>query len=191
MATIDLDTRQFTRFNAGFRRLITHEQRDVMQVAGRKVGAAFDEVVRTELPPPPRKRRQSPYWTEQQRRWWWATMHAKAQGKSHALPGWKAAYKKAGGRKTLVISGSYRRTGTMVRSLTYNVKATSTEVAVNYGTNRAYAKYVIDRENQAQYHQGNWRTLQVLQRAYKSKMIDVFHDAALAEVQRRINRMTR
>lgn len=191
MASITLDTRRFNGFQRDFNTFLAGGQRSVMEVAGRVVGAAFDEIVRSELPPTPRKRPQSPYWTPKQTRWWWATMHAKAQGKSQALPGWKATYKRVQGRKTLVISGAYRRTGSLVRSLTYDVKATTRDVTVSYGTNRAYAKYVIDRMNQAKYHQGNWRTLQVLQRAYQRKMIALFEDSARVQVEKRISGMMR
>ncbi len=135
-------------------------QQAILREAAELAGAAFDEVVRSSLPPPRRPLPQAKHWTDKQRRWWWGTMHAKARGESKALPGWKAAYRKQEGREVLVISGFYRRTGTLVKSLTYEVRQSGPNTDVVYGTNRAYAQYVIDRDRQAQYHQGNWKTLQ-------------------------------
>lgn len=189
MADITFDLAQFDRFQRGFQRLVQDDQRGVLEYAGRRAGAAFDEVVRNELPPPVRTRPQAQYWSARQRAWWWATMHKKARGQSHALPGWKARYARKGGRKVLVLSGSYRRTGTMIRTLAYRVQASRDEVQVFYGTNRPYAKWVIDRRTQAAYHKGNWRTLQVLQRAYTLQITDEFQRAAFEELERRIARL--
>ena len=135
---------------------------DVFQKAGHMAGAKFDGIVRTELPPPVRRQKQAPYWTTKQRAWWWATMRDKALGKSKALPGWKAVYRQVNGRKTLIISGHYKRTGKLVQSLTYDVVTHADETLIRYGTNRLYAKYVIDQEDQATYHKGNWRTLNAM-----------------------------
>lgn len=159
MVDVALDLSDWEAHRRKLERFAQREQQIIVREAAELAGAAFDEVVRSELPPPRRPMRQAPFWTAKQRRWWWGTMHAKAQG-SKALPGWKAAYKIRDGRKMLVISGFYRRTGTLVKSLTYEVRQRWPDTDVVYGTNRAYARYVIDQRDQARYHKGNWKTLQ-------------------------------
>ncbi|GIV82073.1 MAG: hypothetical protein KatS3mg051_1427 [Anaerolineae bacterium] len=160
MADVVIDFSEWQEHQRRLAQFAQREQLAVLREAAELAGAAFDEVVRSELPPPRRPLPQAPHWTARQRRWWWATMHAKAQGRSKALPGWKATYRIVEGRKTLVISGFYRRTGKLVQSLTYEVRQSGANTDVVYGTNRAYAAYVIDRDRQAQYHAGNWKTLQ-------------------------------
>jgi hypothetical protein len=56
---------------------------------------------------------------------------------------------------------TYRRTGTLGRSLTTSVKSLSgNEVAGYLGTKTVYAPYVIDEKRQAWMHRGRWWTLQ-------------------------------
>lgn len=160
MADVEIDLGEWRAHQRKLEQFAQRDQQAILREAAELAGATFDEVVRSELPPPRRPQPQAPHWTDKQRRWWWGTMHAKAQGKSKALPGWKAAYKKKDGRKVLVLSGFYRRTGTLIKSLTYEVRQSGPNTDVVYGTNRDYAQYVIDRNRQAQYHRGNWKTLQ-------------------------------
>ena len=187
MASSTIDLRALSKHNRALAKTVG-DLPVVMRFAGQRAGAAFDHDVRTALPPPVRRQPAAPYWTAKQRRWWWGTMHAKAQGRSQELPGWKAAYKKVNGRKALVISGAYKRTGTLVKSLAYEVRQTPTMTEIIYGTNRAYAKYVIDATDQATYHKGNWRTLQALARDSKAHVVQVFDETINAEIERRIGR---
>ena len=154
----------------------------IFETAGKTAGAKFDQLVREELPPPVRVQRQAPYWTDKQRRWWWGTMHAKAQGKSKALPGWKAVYRQVNGRKTLIISGHYKRTGKLVQSLTYDVVTHADETLIRYGSNRLSAKYVIDQEDQATYHKGNWRTLNAMAADYQDEVTLTFAKVVWREI---------
>lgn len=180
MATASVSLTSAHRYSAQLRKLHTSEQLRMFKTAGTKVGAAFDSVVRNELPPPVRRKKVAKYWTAKQRRWWWATMRAKALGKSEALPGWSAEFRtvKSKGtrrtRKVLHLSGSYRRTGTLDRTLAYWIEQDAQGTTIHYGTNRAYAKWVIDKENQSKYHQGNWPTLQALAYQQRAAMNDVF-----------------
>lgn len=56
----------------------------------------------------------------------------------------------------------YKRTGTLGKSITYDVRALGRAklVIVRIGSNVAYAKYVIGKETQAPYHRGVWTPLQ-------------------------------
>lgn len=186
MAKSVTDLRQLSRFNGDLRRLLGSDLPAVMNKAGQRAGARFDEYVRETLPPPVRTQAAAPYWTAKQRRWWWGTMHRKARGQSKELPGWKASYKIIDGRKTLVLSGHYKRTGTLVKSLTYEVRQTKSATEVVYGSNRAYAKYVLDNEDQATYHKGNWRTLQDMAQDAAPRVVETFDDTIQAELNRRM-----
>lgn len=146
------------------------ERRDILKDAATQAAIVFDMRVRNTLPPPTRKRSQSQNWTAKQRKWWWATMNAKAKGESQALPGWTARYVDG----ELRISGAYRRTGKGIQSLTYKVNVTSHDATIRYGTNRAYMRYVIDKANQADYHKGNWPTLQTLRNRYEREIVTAF-----------------
>lgn len=184
MAQVTIDRSEADDFGKRFARLQGREQLAIMHMAADKVGVAFDQTVRGDLPPPVRRRPAARYWTIKQQRWWWATMHKKAQGKSQALPGWKAAYKKVEGRKKLVLSGAYKRTGTMIRTLAHRVEQTATATTVVYGTNRPYARYVIDREDQAKYHEGNWPTLQAKQEEFEPQARRIFEETVHQATER-------
>jgi hypothetical protein len=160
VADVAIDLGDWKQHRQRLERFTRQEQQAILREAGELAGATFDSIVRTTLPPPVRKQRQAHHWTDRQRAWWWATMHEKALRRSQELPGWRAVYKEIDGRKTLVISGGYVRTGTLVKSLTYEVRQSGQVTDVIYGTNRDYAVYVIDRDRQAAYHKGNWKTLQ-------------------------------
>jgi len=185
MAEFTHDTRDWQQVRRLMTQIVRTDAKAIMQKGGQAAGAKFDQVVRSTLPPPVRRQAAAPYWTDKQKRWWWGTMRRKALGQSRELPGWKAVYKRVEGRRVLVISGGYRRTNTLVRSLTYAVKATPTEVTVSYGTNRLYAKYVIDRADQAQYHKGNWKTLQAFAEEHGDAVRAAFEQAAGAEFEKR------
>lgn len=63
----------------------------------------------------------------------------------------------------LVAQGKvpYRRTGLLGRSITSDVSDVSPiGVTVKVGTNVSYAPFVIDRDRQSHYFQGNWIPLQ-------------------------------
>jgi len=186
MAEYSIDLGALSKHNGDMEQLLKYGLPEILRIAGNRAGATFDEVVRTELPPPVRTQRAAPYWTGKQRRWWWGTMHKKAQGKSQALPGWKAAYQVVDGRKTLVLSGGHVRTGKLVQSLAYEVRQAGDTTDVVYGTNRVYAKYVIDREDQATYHKGNWKTLQDMAADATPRVVAAFDAAIDAEIGRRI-----
>lgn len=182
---IERDTRPWTEVKALMTRLVTTDAQAIMQAGAEAAGATFDGLVRSDLPPPVRRRGVAAYWTAKQRAWWWGTMRAKALGRSHALPGWKAAYRRIEGRKTLVISGAYRRSNTLVRTLSYTVKATDREATVTYGTNTLYARWVLDRVDQSLYHKGNWKTLQDMAADHEQTVRAAFEKAARAEFERR------
>mgnify|MGYP003438757638 CR=1 FL=1 len=184
MATNTVDLSDFKAFDADLRRLVTADQTRALRAGATQVGVQFDEIARGEYPPEVRKRAAAPYWTRKQTRWWWATMRAKALGKSKALPGWKAAYRKVNGRKTLVLSGGYKRTGTLVRSLSYDVQTITGGVQMVYGTNRQYAKWVLDLADQATYHKGNWTPLQSLAAQHAGALQRVFEQAVINEIRR-------
>jgi hypothetical protein len=158
----------------------------VLRKGAEAAAVELDGFVKDTLPPPVRKQRASHRWTPKQRRWWWATMRDKALGKSQALPGWTAVFKRVGGRQVLVISGGYKRTGTMVRSLDFRVRQTRGAVNVDYGPNVQYAPVVIGEGAQAEYHKGNWPTLQALTRQREPVIIRVFADRALRELNNQL-----
>lgn len=186
MSVVDLS--DFRAFDKDLRQLVQRDQIAVLRVGATQVGVSMDDIARGEYPPEVRKQAAAPYWTKKQTRWWWATMHAKAQGKSKALPGWKAAYRKVHGRKTLVLSGGYKRTGTLVRTLLYVVEDIPNGVQTVYGTNRKYAKYVIGNDDdQATYHKGNWAQLSALARQHATALQRVFEQAVMNEINRRLS----
>ena len=192
MATASIDLTEWHAFQRELKRVTQDGVPGILRAGANRAGAKFDGIVRSELPPTPRPLHQAQHWTAKQRAWWWGTMHAKAQGRSKALPGWRAVYKKVRVpgtkrvRKVLVISGSYRRTGTMVRSLTYDVVQTADATEVRYGTNTLYAKWVIDEVNQAQYHKGNWKTLQQFAAENEEPVRAAFAEGAFEEIDRLI-----
>lgn len=167
------------------RRLVEEEQKIILRRAVTEVGVQVDEIARNDMPPEVRQRGVAKYWTPRQRRWWWATMHKKASGESRALPGWKAVYRVVNGVKRLEISGAYRRTGTLVKSLTYQVdQPSASQTLLRYGTNRTYAPYVIDEKRQSRYHEGNWPTLQGIVRDHLPKLQKTFADKVFEEVNK-------
>lgn len=163
---------------------------EIMEYATKRAVIRFDQIVRDTLPPKQIKREASPYWTPRQLRWWWATMHAKALGRSRALPGWKAEYEIIDGRRVLVISGAYKRTGTLIKSMSYEITSGYKDGFVyaraNYGTNRPYAKWVVDEENQSEYHKGNWQTLQGFIPIARQPVIDEFTTTLTEGIQKRL-----
>jgi len=185
MASNTVDLSECVAFDRDLRQLVQRDQQRVLHRAAEQVGVQMDDIARGEYPPEVRKRSVAQYWTKKQTRWWWATMHAKAQGKSKALPGWKAVYRKVEGRKTLVLSGGYKRTGTLPRSLTYVVEDLPNGVQVVYGTNVKYAKWVIGPDDdQAMYHKGNWTQLPALAQAHTGALQRVFETAVMNEIRR-------
>lgn len=146
-------------------------------------------------PTPPGR---SPIRTPKQKRWWWATMNAIAKGESppEELRGWKAAYKKVAGRKTIVISGGYKRTGTMVRGITHKVtKVGKLGVDIKVGASMArnkkegYADYVIGlpppKGQQAAIHQDRWIPLVTILKKRQPELYKIFIQNIGLEMQKR------
>lgn len=174
-------------FKDALDKLLVEDRKTVVEKAAQAAMVVLDEAVRNQLPPPVRKQSQSQHWTAKQRRWWWATMRAKALGTSRALPGWKASFVETNGRKQLKLSGSYRRTGTLVKSMTYAVSTSGSTTTAKYGTNRKYARYVVDEERQAKYHEGNWPTLQAITRRELPRLQTAFSERLTQEINQRLS----
>ena len=186
MADVSVSLGEWTAYRRRLDRFCSTEQREIVKIAVTEAMVTFDDIVRTELPPPVRKQAAAPWWTAKQKRWWWGTMRRKALGKSKDLPGWKAVYKRVAGRRTLVISGHYRRTGTLVKTLTYEVRQSGDITDGVYGTNSPYAKVVLDKDDQATYHKGNWKTLQELASDATPPVRKAFETAITRETTRRL-----
>jgi len=180
-ATFSLgEWRDFTRDLEKFART---DQQKIIKRAAEQVGLTLDDAVKKKLPPKVRRQSVAKYWTDKQRKWWWATMRAKADGTSNALPGWTAKWRTIKGRQVLVISGHYKRTGLLVRSLDFDVTQSASVTTVRYGTNVQYAKWVIDLDNQSKYHAGNWLTLQVEVQRQLPLLRDVFANEVLEQTK--------
>lgn len=177
---------QFHDLMNDLKKFVVQDRQDIIAGGAEQAAVKFDSIVKSQLPPPPRKKSQSQYWKPKQRAWWWWTMSQKALGKSRALPGWRAAYKTVNGVKTLVISGAYKRTGKGVQSLTYDVEKVYEGAVVNYGTNRKYMRYVIDRELQSDYHKGVWTDLQTLAEDSTDQVTRVFLDTVMVDIGKRL-----
>jgi hypothetical protein len=158
VARVDFDLSEWRDFQAQLKSLGTAGL-DIAHQAAELTAATLDQKARETLPPPPRRLPQARLWTEKQRRWWWGTMSRAADGRGQPPWGWRARRDEAG---RLQISGAYRRTGTLVKSLAWEARRDKSGTTIRYGTNRVYARYVIDEEQQAEYHRGNWPTLQAL-----------------------------
>jgi hypothetical protein len=180
MAEITINLADQKALSADLKRYAQHDQQKFMRKAAEQAGVTLDDFVKDRLPPPVRRLKVASHWTKKQRGWWWATMAAKADGRSNALPGWRARWRKVRGVKTLVISGGYKRTGLMVRALDFDVEQTAAVTTVRYGTNIKHAKWVIDLDNQSKYHAGNWPTLQVLAQQAAPLVRQTFADEMFA-----------
>lgn len=147
--------------------------------------AYFDSYARSKYPPPVKRKKVARYWTNKQRRWWWYTMRKKALGEAPLeLIGWNAVYKEINGVKVLDISGSYKRTNTMIKSLTWELVEATKEVVAEYGTKTDYAKYVIGSDSeQSEYHKGNWSQLEKLLQNYTPQLALEFKN----EVEKRVD----
>lgn len=78
---------------------------------------------------------------------------------------------------------SYRRTGTLGRSITTRVEREGGTVVGFIGTNVEYAQYVIDKDNQAWMHKGRWWTLQGVVNDNKDGVIKILEDAIREALQ--------
>lgn len=188
-----LDLTQWEHFKARMEEagILGGEQaKNLVKEATTAAVVALDREVRKTLPPPQIKKKAADFWTDKQFRWWWATMRAKALGKSRALPGWDAHYEIEDGRKVLVIDGAYKRTGTLIKTLTYKVETGIKDnvafARATYGTNRPYAKWVIDEDDQAEYHKGNWQTLQGFLRVAREPIMKEFGRVLTQEIRKRL-----
>jgi len=209
MPTINRDISQMW---GGLRILFAEEEiLAIMNHAARLAGEQAIEFLTSEYPPetPPRMGphkgvlpEKSPLQTPKQWKWWWAMMGRIARGESvpQSLRGWRAAYQVIDGRKTLVLDGGYTRTGTLVRSLSYEVGAIKNgiEIAVGPGAAREfsekkediadYAQYVIDEAPpggyQAPIHRDRWKPMFEILESNIDAIMQTFFDAAVEEMER-------
>lgn len=187
----NFDTSEWDDMQKDLKKLLLDDQKKIIYHAATQTMAKLDEGTRLILPPEVRKRSQAPYWTPKQKRWWWWAMRMKATGQTnklppttrHSLSGWRARLVKG----KVVISGQYKRTGTMVKSLTYTVEQKENYVEGQYGTNVKYAPYVIGFDKQSKYHRGNWKSLPVILRAYSSSLSTFFLDRVYEQVKDKLN----
>lgn len=92
-----------------------------------------------------------------------------------AFIGYKVTYKRVEGRRVLDIQGSYKRTNTLVRSLTYEDRSTEGGVEFVYGSNNPAAKYVIGKPpDQSKYHEDNWEPLEDIFDAALPELVDFY-----------------
>jgi hypothetical protein len=80
-------------------------------------------------------------------------------------------------------NSTYRRTGTLGRTITTEVRSLGNDVVGAIGTNTVYAPWVISdkpvgsRGPQAWMHVGRWWTLQQVVRDAKDAIMDIYRDA--------------
>ncbi len=180
-----------------------HEAEDILLSAADKAGIEAVARIRNEYPPPPPgPSAPTPLMTAKQWRWWWAMMRNIAEHREvpDSLRGYRASYRKVNGRRTLVISGHYKRTGTLVRSLDYDVKAGREGFVLRVGPGLAreakskgiasYAQYVIDypppEGHQARIHQGRWAPIYDIINDASEDIINVFFDSFIEDVYSRL-----
>ena len=75
---------------------------------------------------------------------------------------------------------TYRRTGTLGRSITSEVKGIGGEIRGIVGTNIPYAPYVLSAAKQAAVHVGRWKTLTAHATEQKGKVEEFFAQATEA-----------
>lgn len=180
MATIDIS--EWDDFLQHFKKLQEVQQTTVLGKATLAGMLELDKRVKNIYPPAIRRLKQ-PFKTAKQRRWWWHTMALKADGKSSALPGWSARRVKVNGRTILKISGYYYRTGTIIKSLEFEILAKKGRATGIYGTQLKNAHYVIGAgQEQAKYHRGNWLPLEDILQRYFVQVVTAVLDTAFNEV---------
>lgn len=181
------------------------EAKDILVKAGDAAGLVIIAKVKDEYPPLPPQRGQyvTPLQTAKQLRWWWYNMREIAKGNPppDSLRGWKAAYRKVNGVRTLVLSGHYKRTGTLVRSIDYDVASNSRGLTVRVGPTMGrksaesdkagdYGNYVIGMPPpdgpQARIHQDRWQPLQLIVNEATDEAYDAFFDKFSDEVYNRL-----
>lgn len=74
------------------------------------------------------------------------------------------------------IGSTYRRTGTLGRSISTDVKPVGGSVTGIIGTPVEYAPYVIDEDRQAWMHRGRWWTLQSVVRKSLDRVVEILGD---------------
>ena len=183
---------------------------DVLDVAGKKTAEFIMQLVKSEYPPPQRKKSMNPPMlrTAKQKRWWWYWMNQIAEGNTPPdnLLGWKASYKRVDGRKVLWIDAQsgYKRTGTLVRGITYTVDVNDDALEIQVGTGLAsimddrdvesYARYVIDVPppdgQQARYHQNNWKPLVEIVNDNADEIMSYLGNALFNEINKRVSQKT-
>lgn len=83
-------------------------------------------------------------------------------------------------------ASTYRRTGTMGRSITTEVRSLGSQVVGVIGTNVIYAPWVISDESaggagpQAFMHKGRWWTLQGVVSKARDNIVKIYEDAVRA-----------
>lgn len=177
----------------------------IVQEAADVIGIeALDRLGSIYPPSPPDDSSPSPIHTDKQRRWWWAMMNKIASGEPapESLRGWKASYKKVAGRKTLVINprSGYKRTGTLVRSINYEVRHSGQGVTVAIGPTMAreatagsaadYADFVIGNPppegKQARIHQDRWAPLEKAVADMSDELLDKFEEELIEQIRKRM-----
>jgi hypothetical protein len=71
-------------------------------------------------------------------------------------------------------TSTYRRTGTLGRTITTEVRSLGVDVVGVIGTKTIYAPWVIDEKRQAWMHKGRWWTLQGVVAKAKSVIVDIY-----------------
>jgi len=85
---------------------------------------------------------------------------------------------------TGVITVPYKRTGTLGKSWTTDVRPSGTSLNGVLGNVRPYGPYVQDEEVQARIHRGRWPTVQALMRTPAAKFRQYFEQARDRVVKR-------
>ena len=146
---MNIDLSHLTQFTENMSKVFSDkEQTQIMAVVGKRIGAAAVRYA-AEYPEPSRKPLPAIY------------PRTRKDGSTYL-----SKYKSAKQQYKVYMLGKegkipYRRTGTLGKSMTYRVLATSPKgVVTEVGTNVPYAKYVIgDEGDQNKYFAGTWATL--------------------------------
>jgi hypothetical protein len=180
-------------------------QSQIIAEAATDVSLRIQEMVGASYPPDPPNQadwRGKMIRTEKQKRWWWAMMNKLARGEvvPDALHGWRAAYRQVKGHKVLVISGHYKRTGTLVRSIGTHSETDKSGTSIEVGPGlaaemdkrevEAYSRYVIDLPpsqggQQAAIHQNRWLPLFTLLETSQDELFDLFARSLIAGIDKR------
>jgi hypothetical protein len=203
---VPIDSREITELFGALRILFDDDTvLAIMDAAADAIGIqALDNLGDVYPPKPPGPDAPSPLVTPKQKRWWWAMMNKIADGEEvpETLRGWKVSRRKVHGRKTLVIAASsgYKRTGTLVRSINYEVRRSGQGITVAIGPSMArestagteadYADWVIGMPppvgKQARIHQDRWVPLQIAIERMAPELLDKFEEELIEQIRTRL-----